>query len=188
MMNQAMNHRHIQGLSLIEVMVALMILSIGLLGIAGLQVVSMRSNHGSYVRGQAIVLTYDMADRMRANSLGVRDINLNAVNFYNSSDTGGQFQAAANNSCSESFGTAATTCSVAQVAANDRFEWQAVLAARLPQGQGTVCLDSTPNDGTGVAGAGCDNTGNVYAIKVWWQEVEPDTGPVNKRFVMRFQL
>ncbi len=183
-----MNKRENRGLSLIEVLVALMILSIGLLGIAGLQVVSMRSNHGSYVRGQAIVLTYSMADRMRANRLGILDINRNPIGFYNSVDTGGQFQAAASNGCSESFGTAATTCTVAQIAANDLSEWRAVLAARLPQGQGSVCIDSTPNDGTGVAANGCDNTGALYAIKVWWQEIEPDAGPANKRFVMRFQL
>ena len=63
-------HRIIRGaagFSLIEVLVALLVLSIGLLGMAALQAVSLKSNHGAYQRTQATFLAYDMMDRMRAN-------------------------------------------------------------------------------------------------------------------------
>lgn len=56
-----------RGFSLLEVMIALVVLSIGLLGIAALQGVGLRSSHGAYLASQASLLAYDMADRIRAN-------------------------------------------------------------------------------------------------------------------------
>lgn len=61
------------GFSLLEVLIALLILSIGLLGIAALQTVSLRSNHGAYQRSQATFLAYGIIDSIRAN----RDAALN---------------------------------------------------------------------------------------------------------------
>jgi type IV pilus assembly protein PilV len=55
------------GFTLVEALVALVVLSIGLLGIAGLQITSLKSNHGSATRTQAVYLAYDVIDRMRAN-------------------------------------------------------------------------------------------------------------------------
>ncbi|NNG11720.1 MAG: type IV pilus modification protein PilV [Halobacteria archaeon] len=56
-----------RGFGLIEVLVAVLILSIGLLGLASLQTNGMRFNHTSYLRTQATVLAYDIVDAMRAN-------------------------------------------------------------------------------------------------------------------------
>lgn len=56
-----------RGVSLIEVLVAVVILSIGLLGLAGLQAGGMRVGQGAMYRGLAAQYAYDMADRMRAN-------------------------------------------------------------------------------------------------------------------------
>lgn len=58
---------HMKGFTLVEVLVALLILSIGLLGLAGLQAGGLRSNHSAYLRSQAVMLAHDMADRMRSN-------------------------------------------------------------------------------------------------------------------------
>lgn len=55
------------GATLIEVLVAMVILAIGLLGLAGLQATSIQSNHSAYYRSQATILASDLADRMRAN-------------------------------------------------------------------------------------------------------------------------
>jgi type IV pilus assembly protein PilV len=55
------------GFTLIEALVALLVISIGLLGVAALQMTSLRSNHASAMRSQATVLAYDIVDRMRAN-------------------------------------------------------------------------------------------------------------------------
>jgi len=55
------------GFSLMEVLIALLVLSLGLLGLAALQAISLKSNHGAYQRTQATFLAYDIMDRMRAN-------------------------------------------------------------------------------------------------------------------------
>lgn len=59
--------RHQRGLSLLEVLVAIVILSLGLLGMAGLQAASLRTSLGSFYRAQAAQYADDMAERMRAN-------------------------------------------------------------------------------------------------------------------------
>jgi type IV pilus assembly protein PilV len=64
---------HNQGFSLIEVLVALLVLSIGLLGLAALQTTSLQYNTGSYFRTQATFLAYDIIDRMRTNIAAVVD-------------------------------------------------------------------------------------------------------------------
>ncbi|MES1262921.1 MAG: type IV pilus modification protein PilV [Peristeroidobacter soli] len=56
-----------RGTTLVETLVALLVLSIGLLGVAALQVNALQTNQGAHVRSQASVLAYDIADRMRAN-------------------------------------------------------------------------------------------------------------------------
>lgn len=55
------------GLSLIEILVTVVVLSIGLLGIAGMQAFGMRYNNDSYVRSQAVAYANDLVERMRAN-------------------------------------------------------------------------------------------------------------------------
>lgn len=62
-----------RGTTLIEVLIALLVLSVGLLGMAGLQMTSLKSNHSAYYRSQASLLAYDIADRMRANRKAALD-------------------------------------------------------------------------------------------------------------------
>lgn len=59
--------RRSRGFTLVEILVALVVLSIGLLGVAALQLTSLRNNHSSAMRTQATFLAYDIIDRMRAN-------------------------------------------------------------------------------------------------------------------------
>jgi type IV pilus assembly protein PilV len=59
--------RHQAGATLIEVLVAVLILSIGLLGIAGLQARALQNNQSAFERSQAVMLSYFMLDAMRAN-------------------------------------------------------------------------------------------------------------------------
>ncbi len=67
--NTAMNKYSQSGFSLMEVLIALLIMSIGLLGLAALQATSLKANHGAYQRTQATFLAYDIMDRMRANRI-----------------------------------------------------------------------------------------------------------------------
>jgi type IV pilus assembly protein PilV len=109
-----------RGFTLVEVMVALVVLSIGLLGIAGLYAVTLRSSGGAIYRMQAVNLASDMADRVRANR--------RAGLAYNN--------APANNNC---YGAAAVAdCTPPQMAANDLLVWNAQVATILPQGTTAV--------------------------------------------------
>ncbi len=56
-----------RGFSMVEVLVTVVVLAIGLLGLAGLQAYGLQNNHGAYVRSQASLLSYDIVDSMRAN-------------------------------------------------------------------------------------------------------------------------
>jgi type IV pilus assembly protein PilV len=154
------------GFSLIEVLIALVVFSVGLLGVAGLQVSGLRANHSSALRSQTTYLAYDMADRMRANLQGVND-----GNYNNLSGVPGDP------------GCVSSGCTPALMAQDDLREWNLANSTNLPSGSGAVCLDSTPNDGTPTAIA-CDGLGTAYAIKIWWSD---DKSGTPKLFAMSFK-
>ncbi len=62
-----------QGFTLLEVLIALLVLSIGLLGLAALQTIGLRSNEMASMRTTSTMLAYDITDRMRANAQGITD-------------------------------------------------------------------------------------------------------------------
>jgi type IV pilus assembly protein PilV len=164
------------GLSLIEVLVSVMVMSLGLLGVASLLGKSLSGSHNSSLRTQAVVLANDIADRMRANRTTALSPAPN--NYQGIAPADGRCRAV-------HYGHrhgAPIACTPQQLAADDLFDWRAQIAAVLPQGIGVVCLDSTPDDGTAGAPA-CDGIGNAYAIKEFWVE-KPARGavPVPKRF------
>ena len=64
-----------RGFTLLEVLIALLIFSLGMMGLAGLMVVSVKTNQSAYQRTQASFLAQSMADRMRANISKVNDYN-----------------------------------------------------------------------------------------------------------------
>ena len=171
MSNEVQRHRGAQaGFALLEVLVAVLVLSIGLLGIAGLQVSGLRFNHSAYMRSQATLLAYEMADRMRANQPTM------LANGYDIPDPAGGVSFPA---CETAAG-----CTAAEMAQNDVFRWQQRLAQVLPNGRGVVCLDAMPmNDGTPAAPA-CNVAGTTYAIKIWWDDNRTGDPDTFQRFVV----
>lgn len=131
-----------RGFTLLEVLISVVVLSIGLLGIAGLQAFGQQNNHSAYLRTQATALAYDMIDRMRANKVGVAGGNYNAVDTTTTTY--------ANPGCASG-----TTCSAALMAQYDAYDWQTSLASQLPSGNGQV------------VGAG---SGSVFTITVMWND------------------
>lgn len=73
-----------KGTTLLEVLVSIVILSVGLLGYAGLQTLSMKNNTSAFQRSQATILSYDIIDRMRANRSNLANYNVGmaAVGTY----------------------------------------------------------------------------------------------------------
>lgn len=114
-----------RGFTLIEVLVAVVILGIGLTGIAGLQIMSLRGSQQAYQRTQATLLAYDIVDRMRANLAAAR---------------GGEYDTALIDDTTAlplCFGVAAD-CSPAELADHDRRQWRQALTNTLPAGSGAV--------------------------------------------------
>ena len=133
----------------------------------GLQTVSLRNTQSAYLRTQASIASNDIVERIRANLQGVE------ADSYDAN------AGAATAACNTIAG-----CTAGQLAANDIAEWKAALAADLPAGAGTVCADSTPEDGTPGTPA-CDGAGNLYAVKIWWDEDRD--GDAEKRFSLSFR-
>jgi type IV pilus assembly protein PilV len=115
-----------RGFSLIEVLITILIFAIGLLGMAALQAVSMRSNQSANFRTQATALAYMIIDRMRANGEAVMH---------------GEYLA----------GMTAGNCSAdpadSPIATHDIEVWRQQLACQLPDGQGAITF---PGDGVHV--------------------------------------
>lgn len=59
-----------RGISLVESLVALVVMSVGMLGIASLYITSLQTGRSALIRSQAVTLVNDMAERIRANALG----------------------------------------------------------------------------------------------------------------------
>ena len=143
-----------QGFALIEVLTTILVVSFGLIGLAGMGVVGLKNNHMSYYRSIATQQAYDMSDRMRANlgdtTGGVKGTS-SSTNYNSISGPG------TNQSCI----TTAAGCSYAQLAQYDQYAWNAANAALLPGGTGTV-------------------TGSVstyFTITVSWTEVCTSSDP-----------
>lgn len=154
------------GFTLLEVLVATVVLSVGMLSLAGLQVIGLRTGHSSYLRTQATIQSYDIIDRMRANERGVE--------YYNKPTLAGSAGTEDTN-CETVNG-----CDTASMAAHDLFRWNEAIADVLPGGVGVVCVDSTPEDGD-LSDPACDNLGGgnsataTYAIKIWWTDDQSGT-------------
>lgn len=111
------------GFSLIEVLVALVILGVGLLGLAGLQASSLRAGTDAYLRTQANVLAYNIIDRMRANHEAVSN---------------GDYDLASGASVTASTDCGTTSCSPTALADWDRKQWLAALAKQLPDASASI--------------------------------------------------
>lgn len=116
----SMNHARQRGVSMIEVLVTVVILAIGLLGIAGLQVASVRNTQVAAQRSIATQQAYDIAERIRANLSGATAGAYDALNAGIPGNPG------------------CAPCTAAQQAVVDHWAWNTANQQLLPQGSGTV--------------------------------------------------
>lgn len=140
-----------RGFTLIEVMIAMLVLSLGLLGVAATLVMAMHSATSSYLRQQAVQATYDMADRMRSN--------------FDVASTPGNTNPyiaalAAPAASAPSPDCTSTSCSAANMAAYDVWQWQTSLKNNLPGGLGSIAVIADP----------ITNTKAQVTITVQWSD------------------
>ena len=134
------------GFTLIEVMVALVIFTISLLGLAGLQVAALRDNHLANLNTIATQLAEDMAERLRANPVGVGNGSYDNID----SDPGHE----------DCYGS---SCSPDAVSRLDAHEWLTAIGEALPSGKGRVIRNVNgftitimwDQERTGATGTGC---------------------------------
>ncbi len=115
-----------RGWTLIEVLIALAIFAIGVLGLAKLEIISLHQNRSAYLRTQADRLAYDVLDRMRVN----RD-----------QAASGNYDLAMGNTLPS--GTTVTNCDTgactpAQLVAFDLSEWLNSVRTELPHGEASI--------------------------------------------------
>jgi type IV pilus assembly protein PilV len=140
-----MRHRHTSsGFTLVEVLIALVVLAIGMLGVAGLLLNGLQSSRIALLRTQAVMLASDIGDRIRANR------------------TGGASYALASGTTLSAPGKACTTagqCNSSEVAAIDLYAWQQSVLATLPGATTAVA----------VAPVGALSS-NTYTITISWTQ------------------
>ena len=142
--------RNQQGVTLVEAMIALLVISIGLLGIASLQLTAMNQNASSLNHSQAVWYANNMSDRIRAN--------ITEFDNYNGIDTSNGYAQDCNSAA----------CNTGQMVTADAADWAAMITS-LPAGRGIIGSNADgllvtvmwDDDGTGATGTGCSNDSSV---------------------------
>ena len=164
------------GFTLIEVLISVFVLALGVIGAAGMQLNAMRTGQQSGFQTIAVQLASEMADNMRANAKQLNQddtVNPYIISYNSATDAA---PATPGKLC---YG-AAVTCTDAELATFDIYEWEKRLTNVLPGGRVVICRDATPWNNTDAALTwACDNslvtTNNApFVIKVGWQGKNPD--------------
>lgn len=140
---QPTRSRH-DGFTLVEVLIALVVLSIGLLGLASLQTNALKFSHSGYQHSQATFLAYDILDRMRANRTTAMNSSAYKIGLTASAPTAPN--------------CVTGTCSPSQMASFDLAQWKTLIETTLPGGQAEVDFTDA-------------GTARIYIITVRWNEM-----------------
>lgn len=156
------------GFTLVEILITVIVLSIGLLGLAGLQISGLRANMSSEARSKATLLANDIIERMRANPLGVDANQYAGINTDSlACDTD------PSPFCSNTSSTAAENCTAAEMAAFDAWVWGCGLP--VPAGAQRGGVQNFLLNGT--ARVTCNPSpcvpGSAYTVTVSWSENSP---------------
>ena len=139
----------LSGFTLLEVMVAMLIFAVGMLGLAGIQAISLQNNNTAYLRTIAMQQSYNMSDLLRASSDFDGSVDSNYAAVTTSLGT------APSPNCFLNVNDISTHCTSSQMALFNIYHWKNRLASKsgLPSGRGKVT-----------------KTGNVYEIIIMWDE------------------
>ncbi|OUD14179.1 type IV pilus modification protein PilV [Thioflexithrix psekupsensis] len=148
------------GFTMIEMLVALLVLSVGLLGIAALQTTGQQANYRAYVRTQATWLAYDMMDKMRHNQQ-VASAYVHPSSGFTDEGPGGQDY---NTKCDTS------DCTPEELAAYDLDNWFARIRENLPSGVAQIEADAVPGR---------------YHIRIGWINPQSDDTQITQAWVLQ---
>lgn len=152
--------RHEGGATLLEALITLLVMSIGLLGVAALQIIGTQENASALRHSRATWFAYDMADRMRAN------LNYGTPTVPNPPDLWGDhydgIDVSADSTATGQSCGAGDDCDLNEMRDFDADQWRAQVMT-LPGGQGTVDEDTA--------------NGGRYLIRVLWDDDVPEMAP-----------
>lgn len=143
------------GFTLLEALISVVVISIGLLGILGLQAVGIASTQTSVTRSSAAMEIENMIARMRANPAAVADGDFANVDNPAAGKAPGK-------NCN------ADACTPAEMAAYDAYQWDVYLGTVLPAGRGQIECEDSP----------CNPT-SPHTITVTWNEKDKREGEIN---------
>lgn len=112
-----------RGFTIVEALVTFLILSVGLLGMAGLQTKGLQMDQNAYQRSQAAMLAQDIGDRMRVNVTSMRN---------------GSYDVALGDKAVTTTDCVASPCNETAMSDFDLFQWKASLSRLLPAGDGKI--------------------------------------------------
>jgi type IV pilus assembly protein PilV len=148
------------GFSLLEVLIAILVLSIGLLGHSKIQALGIRASTDAHLRTEATYHVHDMIERMRANRPSVASDYYAGINYAAIDCTGTPARI-----CSEGTAGFATDCTSSEMADEDAFKWFCAVSATLPNGNVAV-----------------SSSAGMYSVQVSWNGLDED-GNVRNRNV-----
>ena len=150
------------GFSILEVLIAIIILSIGMLGAVGMQAAAMQANKETRNQAAATTLGRDLAERMRGNhTVAIKTLAADNPYIFDATLTGAVATPSVN--C---FTTGCPT--VKDAATWDVADWQSRVRTALPTPRVNVCFDKDPFDSAGKPRWVCTNDGDVTVLKMSW--------------------
>ena len=164
-------HRQENGFSLIEVLIAVLVLALGVIGAAGMQLSALRVSQQSSFQTAAVQLASEIADKMRANDsqMKLNDSRNVFLTVDYQADVHGE-PPAPGRLCY------ADDCSGADLARFDIYEWEKRVRSALPGGRVVICRDAAPWDASAESftwDCKADPTSSIV-VKIGWQEKAPD--------------
>ena len=154
MPNRSLTMQAQAGTSLLEVLIAVVVLSVGLLGLAGLQIAGLRVNQGAMQRSQATMLAYDVFDRMRSDRIAA---------------LAGKYDAGVASPVSSATLADSTNLSIKQ--------WGLSLGRSLVDAEARICRTNNP------ASMACVGSGEYFIVEIRWLDENDRTADATKQIV-----
>ena len=163
------------GFSLVEVLVAIVVLSFGLLGMVGMQAFALQAARETRLQGQAAGLARELAEMMRGNKAVGADPS-SANNFYLGTFATGNLAMGTNASYCSGANTSTACATPADVAKAEMTDWLNRVNTELPGARVTICFDGAPYDSEGMPRWTCTPTGadEIAVIKIGWTRTSID--------------
>ena len=161
-----------RGFSLMEVLVSIVVLTIGVLGMVGMQAAALQANREAKLQSSAVVFGRELADMIRGNkAIGVLTLNNPYLGVFNTTPlvatTPLYCLNVATGNCADN----------TEIANAEMTEWLDRVSAELPGARVTTCFDSAPYDASGIPQWACTaGAGAPIVIKIGWTKTSTDKG------------